>query len=224
MNLNRPRAMLALFAGALLAPFAAADSNNTTFALEWDAAAPEDNVAEYRIEAKQESSPGSGLFSWNVIGTQTPPHTTFTITGLDPADGPTEYRLKIVNTEGNFVIDPAIVTDYPTANLNFRPKVDPPSASIEKEIESSPIRVAFNIIRPEPTVNADKDAKEPDPVDLDEADRMLAEFRLAIAAPDPDPPSFDLFETFLNAQARGETPFAPTPPGRPETFAALFRG
>lgn len=191
MNTKRPRGfVLALLAGASLLATAAitnADSNNGTLALEWDAAPPEDNVASYVVEAKVETN---GLLSWEVVGTQPPTATTFTVTGLDPANGPTEYRLKIVNVEGNFVVSPNTVTDYPTADLNFRQKAEPTGAHI--------------LIDPEKLTAA--------------ADASLAEFRVAIHAPDPEPLTFCMFEAFLASQSRGETPFR-RPPSR-ETGAA----
>ena len=52
---------------------------------------------------------------------------------------------------------------------------------------------------------------------------MLAAFEAAIHEPDPETPSFDLFEAFLSHQAAGKTPFRFRGPERPETFAALFR-
>lgn len=55
-----------------------------------------------------------------------------------------------------------------------------------------------------------------------EVGAMLAAFEAAIAAPDPETPSHDLFEAFLALQALGETPFAPPAPERPENKLAVL--
>jgi hypothetical protein len=186
MNRNPKRGFfLAAIVGALFgaAAISHADNNNTTFSVEWDAAPAADGPVTYTVEKKPE-----GATSWTVVGeTQ---NTVMTITGLN-STVQTMYRLKITNAEGNFVYDPNIVTDFPTADLGFRAKANTTAAAND-------------------SISGDSGA-------------MLAAFKAAIAKPDPETPSFDLFEAFLASQARGETPFAPPAPERPETIAALFR-
>lgn len=143
----------------------------------------------------EKSNTNDSPIVWSAIATTSAPVMGFS---TNPAPGD-QYRLKIRSTlSGIAVTDPNIVKPHPPTSLNFRMR-DTFDETASFDNPDNPVRLAA------------------------EADRMLDEFRIAIHAPDPDPPSFGLFEAFLASQDRGETPLSPIGSSSPPTLAALFR-
>jgi hypothetical protein len=123
--------MLALI-GFLAVPLSAAP---LTF--EWDPAPPEDGAVTYTVQKKVESSPGSGLWSWEDVGDTT--STTFSIGTPEPVR--TLYRLKITNEAGKVTYDANEIADRPAASNSFRLK---PAATAYVPADGPALASLFN--------------------------------------------------------------------------------